>query len=48
MVYVATDCHLQRTRQGFEYALNLVVFVVAFCLDIQVHFCSIGETLEEV
>ena len=48
MVYIAVDSHPQRSCQSFEYAFNLVVFVLSFCLNVEVHLRCIAETLEEV
>ncbi len=48
MVDVSSDGHLQTTCQCLEDTLNLVVFVLAFCFDVEVHLSRIGERLEEM
>ena len=48
MVDVATDGHADGSGKGLEDAFNLVVFVLAFCLDVQVHACCVREAFEEM
>ena len=48
MVNIALDRHFQSTRQGFENTLYLVVFVLSFGLNIEVHLRGIAQRLEEV
>ena len=48
MVDVTADGHLQGAGQSFEDALNLMVLIGAFGLDVQVHAGGIAQTLEEV
>ncbi len=48
MVDVAPDGHLEGTCEGLEDALDLVVLVLAFGLDVEVDAGGIGERLEEV
>ena len=48
MVDITAYGHFQRPCQRFEDAFYLVVFVVAFSLDVQIHLGSIAETLEKV
>lgn len=45
---ITTDGHLERTGQGLEDALNLVMLVVSFGLDIEIDAGAIRERLEEV
>ena len=45
---VTVDGHLERTGQGLEDALNLVVLVVTLGLDVEVDAGGIAERLEEV
>ena len=45
---VTTDSHLQRTCQCFEDTFNLVVFVLSFSMNVEVHACSIAERFEEM
>ena len=48
MVDVATDSHADGTSERFEDAFNLVVFVLSFGLDVQVHASCVREALEEM
>ena len=48
MIDVSTHCHLDRPGKGFEDAFYLVVFIGSFGLDVEVHFCRIGQAFEEV
>ena len=48
MINVAAHSHFQSSCQGFEYAFNLVVLVLAFGLDVQIHLRCVAQTLEEV
>ena len=48
VVYVTTDGCTERAGKGLEDGLGLVMFVIAFGLDIEVHEGSVGETLEEM
>ena len=48
MCNVSADCHSQASCKSFEDAFYLVVLILAFCLDIQIHSCAVGQTLEEV
>ena len=45
---VAADSHADGTGKSLENALYLVVLVLAFGLDIEVHAGSIREALEEM
>ena len=46
--HVAAYGGFQRARQCLEYALNLVVLVVAASRDVKVHAGAVAEALEEV
>ena len=46
--YYQADCHLQGSGKSFEDAFNLMMLVLAFGLDVQIHLRSIAEALEEV
>ena len=48
MCYISADSHSQAASKRFEDAFYLVVFVLTFCLDVQIHRCAIGQTFEEV
>ena len=48
MVDVATDGHLQTACQCLEDSLNLMVLVLPFGTNEEVHACGIAEALEEV
>lgn len=48
VVYIATDGHLQRAGKSLEDALDLVVLIVAFGLDIKIDAGTVAERLEEV
>jgi hypothetical protein len=48
MCNVSSDSHSQASCESFEDAFYLVVLVLAFCLDIQIHSGAVGQTLEEV
>ena len=48
MINVAAHSHFQCSCQGFEYAFDLVMLVLAFGLDVQVHLRCVAQTLEEV
>ena len=48
MCYISADSHSQASCKRFEDAFYLVVLVLTFCLDVQIHRCAIGQTLEEV
>ena len=48
MVDVTSDSHFQRTGKGLEDTLNLMMLVLSFGTNVQVHLSSIAETLEEV
>ena len=48
MIDVATDCHFQRTGKGLEDALYLVVLVLPFGTDVEVHAGGVAQALEEV
>jgi len=45
---VATDCHLECAGQSLEDTFNLVMLVLPFGLDVEIHLGSIAEALEEV
>ena len=48
MSNVSANCHTQAAGKGFEDAFYLMVLVLAFCLDIEVDGCAVGEALEKV
>ncbi len=48
MINVASHSHFQCSCQGFEYAFDLVMLVLSFGLDVQVHLRCVAQTLEEV
>ena len=48
MVNVSFYRHFQTACKSFEDAFYLVVLVGAFGLDVEVHACSIAETLEDM
>ena len=45
---VATDSHSEASGEGFEDALYLVMLVLPFGLDVEVHGSTVGQALEEV
>ena len=47
MLYVTLDRHLYGTCKCLEDTFYLVMLVLAFCLDIEIHSGTIGKTLEE-
>ena len=48
MIDITSDCHFQTPCEGFEDTLYLMVLVLAFGLDVQVHLRSIRKALEEM
>ena len=48
MSHISADSHSQASGKGFEDAFYLVVLVLPFCLDVEVHGCAVAEALEEV
>ena len=48
MVDVSLHGHLQRTGQSFEDTLNLMMFILSLCLDIQIHQSRIAQRLKEM
>jgi hypothetical protein len=48
VLYVTLDRHLYGTCKCLEDTFYLVMLVLAFCLDIEIHSGTIGKTLEEV
>ena len=48
MIDVSSDSHLQTSSQCLEDAFDLVVLVLTLSLDVEIHFCGIGETFEEM
>ena len=48
MVDIPSGSHPDASGQSLEDAFNLVVFVGAARLDIQVHGCGVAERLEEM
>ena len=45
---VATDSHLEGAGESLEDAFDLVMLVVAFCLDVEIDARTVAERLEEV
>ena len=43
MVDVATDSHFQGTGEGFEDAFYLMMLVLAFGADVEIHLGGIAE-----
>ena len=43
MVDVAANGHLQGTGEGFEDAFYLMMLVLAFGADVEIHFGGIAE-----
>lgn len=48
MVYVTSNGHAERAGQCFEYAFYLMVLVLSFGLDVEVHACCVAKAFEEV
>ena len=48
MSHISADSHSQASGKGFEDAFYLVVLVLPFCLDDEIHGCAVAEALEEV
>ena len=48
MINVAAHSHFQSSCQCFKDTFNLVVLVLAFGLDVQVHLRCVAQTLKEV
>ena len=43
MVNVAADSHFQGTGKGFEDAFYLMVLILAFGANVEIHFGGIAE-----
>ena len=48
MINVAAYSHFQSSCQCFKDTFNLMVLVLAFGLDVQIHLRCVAQTLEEV
>ena len=48
VVDIATYCHTDGAGKGFEDTFDLVVLVLPFSLDIEVHASGVAEALEEM
>ena len=48
MTHISLHRHADSAGQGFEGALNLVVFVLAFRFDAEIHERRIAQALEEM
>ena len=48
MIDVSAHGHLETAGEGFEDALYLMMLVLTFGLDVQIHLRGIAEALKEV
>ena len=43
MINISSHRHLDGTRQGLEDSFYLMMFIISFCLDIEIHTCCITQ-----
>ena len=43
MIDIAFDRHLDSTGQRLEYSFYLMMFILSFCLDIEIHLSRIAQ-----
>ena len=43
MIDISFQCHFQSTCKRFKDTFYLVMLILSFSLDVQIHFCSITQ-----